>query len=160
MHISFLKLSTLILILGFSTIALAKPEPSKINFSQAAKAMQAAEAYANEKNWKVTILITDQNGVPIMLHRQDGALLRSIDFVNGKALVVAQTGLSSGDYAEKVKAGKIKEIDGGVKYKGGVPVYIDGEMIGAVMVSGVKDYEDEEIAIAGVEAISGSSHER
>ena len=121
--------------------------------------MTAAEAYAKEKDWKVAILITDQNGVPIMLHRQDGAFLRSIDFVNGKALAVTQTGLSSGEYAAKVKAGEIEEIEGGVKYKGGVPVYVDGVMIGAIMVSGVKDYEDEEIAIAGAKTIGTVSND-
>ena len=125
----------------------------KMSFEQAQAAMSAAENYAKEKNWKVAILITDQNGVPIMLHRQDGAVVRTIDFVNGKALVVTQTGLSSGEYAEKVKAGELEEIAGGVKYKGGVPVYVDGVMIGAIMVSGVRDYEDEEIAIAGAKTI-------
>ena len=59
MTISWLKLSTLILVLIFSTATQAKREPSKMSFEQAQKAMAAAEAYAKEKNWKVAILITD-----------------------------------------------------------------------------------------------------
>ena len=94
-----------------------------------------------------------------MLRRLDGTFARAIDFVTSKALVVTQTGLTSGEYAAKLKAGEIDEIEGGVTYKGGVPVYVAGKLMGAVTVSGVKDYQDEEVAIAGAKTIGSISKE-
>ncbi len=140
-----------------ASTALAKNEPSRMTYSMAMKAMNAAEAYTRQKNWDVTILITDQNAHPVLLHRLDGAFIGSLDYATGKALVVTQTGLTSGEYAAKLKAGDIAKIDGGVTYKGGVPVYVNGVLMGAVTVSGVKDFEDEEVAIAGAETIGSIS---
>jgi uncharacterized protein GlcG (DUF336 family) len=140
-------------LLSLSTATSAKNEHSLITYNQALKAMDAAETYARQKGWNVTILVTDQNAKPVMLRRMDGAFIRSLDFATSKALVVTQTNLSSGEYATQVKAGKIKEIEGGTNYKGGVPIYLEGKLIGAITVSGVKDFQDEEVAIAGAKTI-------
>ena len=140
--------------LVFSTASLAGEQSNAMSYNMAMKAMEAAEAYARQQDWNVTVLVTDQNAEPVMLHRMDGAPVRSIGYANSKALVVTQTSLTSGDYATKLKAGEIEEVEGGVTYKGGVPVFLDGKLLGAVTVSGVKDYQDEEVAIAGTRAIA------
>ncbi|WP_299592189.1 heme-binding protein [uncultured Microbulbifer sp.] len=124
-----------------------------MTYDLALKAIDTAEAYAREKNWNVTILVTDENANPVMLRRLDGASIRSIGFATSKALVVTQTGLSTAEYATKIKLGEIDEIEGGVTYQGGVPVYVAGKLIGAVATSGVQDYQDREISIAGAETI-------
>ena len=128
-----------------------------MSYEQANTAMQAAEAYARQQGWNVTILVTDQNANPVMLRRLDGASVRTISIANSKALVVTKTGLTSGEYGRRLEAGEIAEIEGGVSYQGGVPVYKDGLLIGAVTASGVKGSEDEEISIAGAETIGSIS---
>ncbi len=148
----------LLMLLG-STTAWTKQGPSRMTYAMAEKATNAAEAYAREKNWRVTILVTDQNANPVMLRRIDGASHRSFGFANSKALVVTQTGLSSGKYGAKMKAGEIDEIEGGTHYKGGVPVYSEGQLMGSVTVSGVRDFQDEEVAIAGAKIIGNISKE-
>ncbi len=140
----------------FSAAASAQNE-SKMTYEMANTAMEAAEAYARDKGWNVTILVADQNGTPVMLRRLDGAGARTFDIVMAKALVVLETGGTSGEYGRMLEAGEIEEIEGGVTYQGGVPVYIDGELVGAVTASGVRGYEDEEISIAGAQTIGSIS---
>ena len=143
----------LLVMLFVSTTVVAQDEASRMSYEQANTAMQAAEAYARQQGWNVTILVTDQNANPVMLRRLDGASVRTISIANSKALVVTKTGLTSGEYGRRLEAGEIAEIEGGVSYQGGVPVYKDGLLIGAVTASGVKGSEDEEISIAGAETI-------
>ena len=140
-------------VLFFSATAMADDNANVMTYDLAMKAMNTSEAYARQKGWNVTILITDQHANPVMLRRLDGASVRSIGFANSKALVVSKTGLSSGEYAEKLARGEIEEIEGGVTYKGGVPVYVAGKLIGAVATSGVQDFQDLEVSLVGAESI-------
>jgi len=135
----------------------AEYDPSRMTYELATTAMVAAEAYAREQGWNVTILITDQNNNPVMLRRLDGAGARTFAFATSKALVVNATGLTSGEYGAGVAAGDIEEIEGGVTFAGGVPVYQNGQLIGAVATSGVRALQDEEVSIAGAEAIGSVS---
>mgnify|MGYP003681084035 CR=1 FL=1 len=105
----------------------------------------------------MTILITDQNNNPVMLRRIDGAGARTFTFATSKALVVNATGLTSGEYGARVEAGDIEEIEGGVTFAGGVPIFRNGQLIGAIATSGVRALQDEEVSIAGAETIGSIS---
>ncbi len=133
-------------------------EESLMTYDLATAAMVAAEAYAREQGWNVTILITDQNNNPVKLHRIDGAGGRTFGFASAKALVVNETGISSGEYGRRVQAGDMAEIEGGVTFAGGVPVFVNGQRIGAIATSGVRAAQDEEVSIAGAEAIGSASN--
>ena len=159
MTTKFTKFVALMFMLSLSTMALAQQEPSRMTYDLAMKAMEAAEAHARQQGWNVTILVTDQNANPVMLRRLDGASPRTIPVANSKALVVTQTGLTSGEYGTRLEAGEIEEIEGGVTFQGGVPVYLDGELIGAVTASGVRGFQDEEVSIAGAETIGSISND-
>lgn len=139
-----------------STAAFAQSD-SLMTYDLATQAMEAAEAYAVEKGWNVTILITDQENNPVMLRRLDGAGAITFRFATSKALVVTQTGLTSGEYGSQVAAGDLEEIEGGVTFAGGVPVYRNGQLIGAVATSGVRANQDEEVSTAGAEVIGSIS---
>ena len=136
-----------------SASTLAQDDESLMSYDMAMQAMAAAEAFARDQGWNVTILITDQNNNPVMLHRIDGAGGRTFEFASRKALVVNETGLASGAYGQQVEAGDIEEIEGGVTFAGGVPVTVNGQRIGAISVSGVTAAQDEEVALAGAAAI-------
>lgn len=135
------------------TFAQQAAEPSLMTYEMATKAMEAAEAYAREKAWNVTILITDQSNNPVMLRRLDGAGARTFSFATAKALVVNTTGLTSGEYGTRLAAGQIAEVEGGVTFAGGVPVFANGVRIGAISTSGVQAAQDEEVSTAGAQAI-------
>ncbi len=147
-----------ILFLLSSTSVFAQGGDSLMTYDLATRAMDTAEVYAREQGWNVTILITDQNNNVVMVRRLDGAGARTWDFATSKALVVNETGLSSGEYGTRREAGTIEEVEGGVTFAGGVPVFVNGQRIGAIATSGVQASQDEEVSIAGAEAIGSASN--
>jgi len=140
-----------------SSAALAGESESLMSYAQASKAMDASQAYARDKGWKVMVLISDQKGLPVLLKRMDGTASSAFAYVTGKTLVVAKTGLGSGEYGAKLKRGEVDEIEGGSPYKGGVPVYAEGQLIGMIATSGVHGYQDLEVSLAGAEVIGSAS---
>ena len=150
-------LATTLLLLS-STSGFAQEEESLMTYDLATRAIDAAESYARAQGWNVTILVTDQVNNVVMVRRIDGAGARTWDFATAKALVVNRTGLSSGEYGARREAGTIEEIEGGVTFAGGVPVFVNGQRIGAIATSGVRALQDEEVSIAGAEAIGSASN--
>ena len=157
MKIRLHKTAVAIVFLLLSTFATAQGGDSLMTYDLATRAMDAAESYAREQGWNVTILITDQNNSVVMVRRLDGAGARTWDFATAKALVVNETGLSSGEYGSRREAGTIDEVEGGVTFAGGVPVFVNGQRIGAIATSGVRAFQDEEVSVAGAEAIGSAS---
>ena len=141
-----------------TVLAQGADDSSLMTYDLATVAMEASEAYARNQEWNVTILITDQNKNSVMLWRIDGAGARTFAFAISKALVVTQTGLTSAEYGNRVEAGDIEGIEGGVTFAGGVPVYRNGQLIGAIATSGVRAAQDEEVSLVGVETIGSSSN--
>jgi uncharacterized protein GlcG (DUF336 family) len=153
-------------LLALSGLALAQPPgggrpppppPSLMSYDMALAAIDAAEAHAREQGWGVTILVTDQNGNAVMMRRLDGVNPRTYDIAQMKAVTVIGSGMTSAEYGTKVGAGEIDEIEGAVTFGGGVPVYVDGTLVGAVTASGVMPDQDEAVSTAGAEAIGSIS---
>jgi len=136
------------------SFAWAEDQPAKtITYKMAEKAMAAALEEARANEWNLTIVIADKDGLPVMIHRMDGAFPRSYNIAMAKVKVVTETGLLSGEYGRRLKEGDIKEVEGGVTYAGGVPIIIEGERIGAITASGARGSEDEQVAKAAAAAI-------
>jgi len=145
---------------AMTSLALAQPPaspPSLMSYEMALEAIDAAEAYARAEGWGVTILVSDQNGNAVMLRRLDGVSPRTYDFAQSKVAAVIGSGMTSAEYGMKFQAGEIEEIEGAVTFGGGVPVYVDGVLVGAVAASGVQPGQDEEVSTAGAEAIGSIS---
>ncbi|MGD8339663.1 MAG: heme-binding protein [Gammaproteobacteria bacterium] len=132
------------------------PPPSLISYDQAATAMAAAEAHARENGWPMTIRIVDQNNNVVMVHRMQDANPFTAMIAERKTLTVIGSMMTSAEYGMKVEAGEIDEIENAVTFGGGVPIYLNGELIGAIAASGARPEEDEEVSRAGVEAIGGT----
>jgi uncharacterized protein GlcG (DUF336 family) len=129
------------------------PPPSLMSYQMALEAIDAAEAHAREQGWNVTILVADQNGNAVMMRRLDDASPRTFDIAQMKAFTVITSGMTSAEYGAKVQAGEIEQAEGTVTFGGGVPVFVDGMLVGAVTASGVQPGQDEEVSAAGAEAI-------
>lgn len=149
----FISGVALVFSLGLSGHSMAQDAPA-LTLEMAERAMAAAVAEARANSWNLTILVADAAGVPVMIHRMDGASARTYDIALAKARVVTATGLSSGEYGRRLQAGDIAEVEGGVTFAGGVPVMLNGERIGAVTSSGARGIEDEQVSLAGAAAIA------
>lgn len=143
---------TLLCGLALSSYTLAQEAPA-LTYEMAEQAMTAALEEASANDWNLTIVVADATGLPVMIHRMDGASPRSYEIALSKVKVVTETGLASGEYGRRLEAGDIEEVEGGVTFAGGVPVMLDGERIGAVTASGARGIEDEQVSLVGAAAI-------
>jgi uncharacterized protein GlcG (DUF336 family) len=116
----------------------------------------AAEAEALRNQWAVTIAIVDEGGHLLWLQRLDGAPPISAHIAPAKAHTAALGRRESKVYEDVINGGRYSflsapDIRG--MLEGGVPILKDGQVIGAVGVSGVKSSEDVQIARAGIAAL-------
>ena len=140
-------------------MALTLPTRRTLTLDAARIAMSAAEAEALRGGWKVVIAVVDDGGHPVMLHRLDGTQWSSIDTALQKARAATAWKRPTRLLEESVANGRFAflSIDQGMALlQGGVPVEIDGQVLGAVGVSGVKASDDEAIALAGVDALKAA----
>jgi glc operon protein GlcG len=127
--------------------------PQALTYDLAKQVMEAAEAEARRNKWNVAIVITDAAGVPVMVHRMDGANARVYDIAMRKAATVVATKMMTSTYGEQLKAGTVQEVPNGITFAGGVPIMRGTEFIGAIGTSGVRAIEDEQISKAGASVV-------
>jgi glc operon protein GlcG len=116
----------------------------------------AAEAEALANNWAVTIAIVDDGGHLLWLQRLDGCAAISSHIAPSKAKTAAMGRRETKIYEDIINNGRTAfltapYIDG--LLEGGVPVVFEGQVIGAVGVSGVKSEQDAQVAKAGIAAL-------
>jgi len=116
----------------------------------------AAEAEAKKNNWNVCVATVDDGGHLLHLFRMDGATPANSRVAIEKGRTAAETRRSTAMWEERIKAGRtaMLKMPGVTPVQGGLPIVIDGECIGAVGVSGVQSHEDEQIAKAGIAALT------
>ena len=126
---------------------------------EAAKAMVAAgEKEARANGWNVAITVVDANGDLILFQKLDDTQAGSIAVSQGKARTAARFKRPTKAMEDMISGGRTAflAVDGIVPIQGGVPVIVDGRVIGAVGVSGVTSAQDEQVANAAIAAVSGS----
>jgi glc operon protein GlcG len=114
----------------------------------------ACEQEALSNGWAVSIAVVDDAGYLMWLHRLDNALLTSVDIAIGKARTAALGRRSTKLFEESVNKGQLGmlTLPGKLtRLEGGEPITVNGEVVGAVGVSGVKSAEDAQIARAGIQ---------
>ncbi|AOB27860.1 MULTISPECIES: heme-binding protein [Bordetella] len=120
------------------------------------KILAAAEAHALANKWAVTIAVVDDGGHLLGQLRLDDAAPISARIAPAKASTAALGRRESRVYEEIINNGRQAFLSAPLlegMLEGGVPVTVDGEVVGAVGVSGVKSSEDAEIARAGIAAL-------
>ena len=128
-----------------------------IGLENARKVMAGADGEAAKNNWPVVIAILDSGGHVVMLHRRDDAQLSSLEIAQGKAKTalmfkrptkVLDDAISGGGAGLRFLA--LKDI---VPLEGGLPIVMDGKIVGAIGVSGVLSAQDALIGRAGIDAL-------
>jgi glc operon protein GlcG len=143
------------------------PVKKVITLGVAKKIAAAAEAEANRRHLTAVIVVVDDGGHPLLLHRLDNTQVASVAAGIGKARTAAIFRRPSRDFEEQIRQGRVAALalPGATPLQGGVPIVLDGKVIGAIGVSGESPQEDEDVAKAGAAAAAaaiaaeGGSHE-
>lgn len=118
-------------------------------------ALAATRAEAECHGWALCIAVTDGHGELLAFQRMDGAMYPSTDAAIAKARTAARLRLPSKDLAQYAAAGNAPALAliGLAPLEGGVPIIIDGVVVGAVGTSGAAADEDVRASLAGVAAV-------
>ncbi|WP_434457214.1 heme-binding protein [Stutzerimonas urumqiensis] len=124
--------------------------------TEVASILAAARAEAQNNGWAVTIVVSDDGGHPLALERLDGCAPIGAYIATEKARSAAIGRRETKGYEDMVNGGRTAFVSAPIvtALEGGVPVIVDGQVIGAVGVSGVTATQDAQIAKAGVAALS------
>jgi glc operon protein GlcG len=115
--------------------------------------LAAARAEALKNNWAVSIAVVDDGGHPLAMERLDGCAAIGAYIAMEKARTSALGRRESKGYEDMVNGGRNAFLSAPLltSLEGGVPVIVDGQVIGAVGVSGVKADQDAQVAKAGAD---------
>lgn len=124
--------------------------------NEVTKILTAAGEFAKANSWAVAISVTDDGGHLLGMLRLDGAAPMTARMSEAKARTAALGRRDTKIFENIIAQGRVAflsapNLDG--MLEGGVPVLVDGQVIGAVGVSGVKSSDDAEIARAGIAAL-------
>jgi uncharacterized protein GlcG (DUF336 family) len=150
-------LSTLALVLLAASVSRADDLPTKkvLTLDVAKKVAAAAEAEAKKRGARVVIVVVDDGGHVILLERLDDTQVASVEVGIGKARTAAIFRRPSKVFEDQVKNGRVAALalPGATPLQGGIPLVVDGRVIGAIGVSGETPQEDEDIAKAGADVL-------
>jgi uncharacterized protein GlcG (DUF336 family) len=134
------------------------PYGAPITLEQAKKVLAGAEAEAKKNSWNVVISIVDTGGQLVAMQRLDNTQFGSIDVARDKAYSAVAFRRPTKAFQDAVAQGgenlRILKIGAASPLEGGIPIVLDGKIIGAVGVSGVTSQQDAQIARAGIEALA------
>jgi uncharacterized protein GlcG (DUF336 family) len=123
----------------------------------AAKAIAAAaEAEATKNNWRMVIAVVDDGGHLVYLQRSDETQAGSVRVAIEKARSAVLFKRPTKVFEDAVAGGRnaILGLHGAVPIEGGVPIMVDGKLVGAVGASGGTAQQDGVVAQAGVAAVA------
>ena len=156
-----MRISHLLALAGFSVFMTGAAEAQdygpSINFVQAKEVLAAAEAEAAKQNFTVAIAIVDTSGKLVAFSKGDNTQTASVEVSEAKAVSAVSFKRSTKAFQDTVAGGgvglRVLTLPGVVAAEGGVPLVVDGAIIGAIGVSGMTSEQDGIVAAAGVAAL-------
>lgn len=125
---------------------------------EAARAVaSAAEEKAKAEGWPCVIAVVDAEGLPILLSRMDNAsVLAGVELAPGKARTAALFRRESGALEDAINGARpaAATARGFVLMRGGIPLFVNGQVVGAIGISADTPDHDQEIAKAGAAALT------
>lgn len=119
----------------------------------------AAEAEAKKNNWTMVISIVDDGAHLIYLERMDGTQIGSVRVSQEKAATAVRFKRPSEALESAVAGGRtvLMTLPGATPIEGGVPIVVDGQLVGAIGVSGGTSVQDGVVAAAGLTVLSSAA---
>jgi len=121
----------------------------------AKKIAATADAEAKRNDWPVVIAIVDDGGHLLHLQRMDNVQYGSVNVAIEKARAAIAFRRPTKVLENNITEGRLHYLGlpGALPVEGGLPITIDGQFVGAVGVSGVRSYQDAQIAQAGIDVL-------
>ncbi|OQW41275.1 MAG: hypothetical protein A4S08_02810 [Proteobacteria bacterium SG_bin4] len=115
----------------------------------------ASESEALQNQWPVVIAIVDDGGHLLYLQRLDNAQFGSVTVAIEKARAAIAFRRPTKVLEENITEGRLHylKLPGALPVEGGLPIIVDDQFVGAVGVSGVRSFQDAQIARAGIDAL-------
>jgi glc operon protein GlcG len=128
---------------------------SILTLADAKRVAAAAEAEAETNEWKVAIAVVDDGGHLLYLQRSHDTQFGSIELAIAKAHAAAAFQRPTKTSEDAVLSGRLTHLalPGVIPAEGGVPLLRDNIIIGGLGISGVRSFQDGQIAQAGVNAL-------
>jgi uncharacterized protein GlcG (DUF336 family) len=127
----------------------------QLELADAQRVAAAARTKAVAEGWAVVIAIVDDGGHLMLLERADGVQKGSVVVAQEKAKTALLFKRPSKAFEDMVNGGKpqMASLPGATPIEGGLPLLVDGQVVGAIGISGVTSAQDGQIAAAGVAAL-------
>lgn len=134
------------------------PYGPSITLAQAKRVAEAALAPAHANGWTMVIAIVDPGGYLVYLEKMDQTQVGSIAIAESKARSAAIFKRPTQTFQERLASGGdgllVLRLKDAIPVEGGLPIIVDGKLIGALGISGGSSAEDEVCADAGAAALS------
>jgi uncharacterized protein GlcG (DUF336 family) len=150
----------LALFLAVPALSLAQSAPipygAPITTDLSKKVAAAALAEAKKNGWNVAVSIVDSGGILAYFEKSENTQYGSVEASLEKARTSAAFRRPSKAFEDVVLGGKVNytKLPGAVPLEGGMPIIVDGKIIGAVGVSGATSAQDGQCAKAGADALA------
>ncbi len=133
------------------------PYGLSITLAQAKKVAAAALAPAHANSWTMVIAIVDTGGFLVYLEKMDQTQVGSVAIAESKARSAAIFKRPTKVFQDRLARGGegllVLRLKDAIPVEGGLPIVVDGKLIGALGVSGGSSAEDEVCAEAGAAAL-------
>ena len=150
-----------LLLLAPTVVAQSLVERQALTLDGAIILAEAARAEAIANDWSVVIVVVDAGGHLLHLQRMDGVQLASLEIAQRKARASALYRRPTKVFADRLAEGNeaVHQLPGAIPLEGGLAIVVEGEVVGAVGVSGVRGDQDAQIGQAGIDALIASLRE-
>ena len=147
-----------VILMALTATGAAQQLPTKrvLTLDAASRMATAAQAEAAKNGWLVAVAVVDDGGNLLLFHRMDNAKLVAIDIAIRKAkTAVFFQGDTKALELEVTKGGRTSLLPNAdfMPLEGGLPITVDGKIIGAIGVSGMAGDQDAQCAKAGLAAL-------
>jgi len=127
-----------------------------LTLEDAKRIAAAADAEARANDWKVSIIVVDDGGHMLYMQRSHDTRFGSVETALAKARMAAALHIPTKASEDAVQSGRLIHLalPGVIPAEGGVPLERDGVVVGALGISGVRSFQDGQIAAAGAAALT------
>jgi uncharacterized protein GlcG (DUF336 family) len=153
-----LKIILGIMLAGFVTLAAAQPRPPygpDVTLEQAKKIAAGTAAESQKNGWRMAIAVVDNHGMLVYFERMPDTQTASVQVALDKAQAAAMFRRPTKAFEDGIAKGRtaLLGLRGATPIEGGLPIMVNGKVIGGIGVSGANSDEDAAAAAAGLKLL-------